>query len=222
MDGTLVDSTAGVVGAWEEFKKTYPDIDVDDILSSAHGVRTVENLRKYCGVTDPDELEREAERFEQAIVSSSKLEGRQGIIMLPGVREIYAELGPYAKLPKPRWTVCTSATRIYATAALATVGIEQPEAIVFAEDVENGKPAPDPYLLGAKRCGVSPENCLVVEDAPAGVRSGNSAGCKTLALLTTHSREQVEAAQPTFLVKDLSSVTMKIDDTGVLVTIETP
>ena len=63
---------------------------------------------------------------------------------------------------------------------------------------------PDPYLLGAKRCGVDPTRCLVVEDAPAGVRSGNAAGSKTLALITSHTKEQVEAASPTFIVKDLS------------------
>ena len=81
---------------------------------------------------------------------------------------------------------------------------------------------PDPYLLGAKRTGVDPTRCLVVEDAPAGVRSGKAAGCKTLGLLTTHSKAQLEAASPTFLVKDLSQVTMKISENGgVDVTIKT-
>lgn len=63
---------------------------------------------------------------------------------------------------------------------------------------------PDPYLLGAKLCGVNPERCLVVEDAPNGVRSGNAAGCKTLALLTSHTREQIDSAAPDFVVQDLS------------------
>jgi len=45
---------------------------------------------------------------------------------------------------------------------------------------------------------------VVFEDAPSGIRSGRTAGCKTIALLTTHSREQIEAAQPDFIVKDLS------------------
>lgn len=75
MDGTLVDSTQGVVGAWQTFRETYPDIDVHHILScespcraffyyssypvvviAAHGVRTVDNLSKYCGIDDPDLL----------------------------------------------------------------------------------------------------------------------------------------------------------------------
>ncbi|KAI0921636.1 hypothetical protein AcW1_004445 [Taiwanofungus camphoratus] len=204
MDGTLVDSTDGVVGAWELFAEKYPGVDVTTVLSSSHGVRTVENLSIHCGIRDPDELEREAERFETAIVECSTKNGRKGIIALPGVREIIDELLPVAKQPYPRWAICTSATRKYAAAALEKAEIPVPDAFVVAEDVTKGKPEPDPYLLGAKKCGVDPTRCLVVEDAPSGVRSGKAAGCKTLALLTSHSRAQVEASQADFIVKNLS------------------
>jgi len=46
---------------------------------------------------------------------------------------------------------------------------------------------------------------LVFEDAPSGIRSGNAAGCKTVGLLTTHTREQIEAAQPDFIINNLSA-----------------
>ncbi|CDO71402.1 hypothetical protein BN946_scf184908.g160 [Trametes cinnabarina] len=186
MDGTLVDSTDGVVGAWELFAYKYPGLDVTQVLSSSHGVRTVENLRLHCGITDPDEL----------------------------------EIGPLCKLPKPRWAICTSATSSYATAALQAAGVPVPDVFVVSEDVEKGKPEPDPYLLGAKRCGVDPSRCLVVEDAPAGVRSGKAAGCKTLALITSHTREQIAEAQPDYVVSNLSRVTMKPVDNGIEVTIQ--
>ncbi|EJF62813.1 phosphatase [Dichomitus squalens] len=219
MDGTLVDSTDGVVGAWELFAEKYPGLDVTQVLSSSHGVRTVENLRIHCGVTDPDEQEREARRFEEAIVAESKKNGRHGIVALPGVREIMAEIGPYHKLPKPKWAICTSATIVYASSALKAVGVPIPDAFVVSEDVEKGKPEPDPYLLGAKRAGVDPTRCLVVEDAPAGVRSGQAAGCKTLGLITSHSREQMEAVKPDWLVPNLASVSMKPTENGVQVVI---
>ncbi|RPD66747.1 phosphatase [Lentinus tigrinus ALCF2SS1-7] len=220
MDGTLVDSTDGVVGAWELFAEVYPGLDVTQVLSSSHGVRTVENLERFCGVTDPDELEREARRFEDAIVAESKKNGRQGIVALPGVREIMKELGPHCKLPKPKWAICTSATISYASAALKAAGVPVPDVFVVSEDVEKGKPEPDPYLLGAKRAGVDPARCLVVEDAPAGVRSGRAAGCKTLGLITSHTREQLEEAQPDYLVSNLSKVTMKPTENGVQVIID--
>ncbi|EMD40836.1 hypothetical protein CERSUDRAFT_111420 [Gelatoporia subvermispora B] len=221
MDGTLVDSTDGVVGAWETFAETYPGIDLTAILSSSHGVRTVENLRIHCGVTDPDELEREARRFEDAIVENSTKNGRRGIIALPGVAEIMKEIEPAKTLPNPRWAIVTSATRGYATAALGAAKVPVPDVFVASEDVEKGKPEPDPYLLGAKKCGVDPKRCLVVEDAPAGIRSGRAAGAKTLAVITSHTREQVEDAQADFVVKDLSSVRMRPTSSGIEVNINT-
>jgi len=115
-------------------------------------------------------------------------------------------------LPNPKWAVCTSATRKYATSALVAAGIKIPDVFVTAEDVKEGKPAPDPYILGAEKCGVKPERCLVVEDAPNGIRSGNAAGCKTLAVITTHSPDRVAEASPDYTVQDLSSVSMKVVD----------
>lgn len=100
-------------------------------------------------------------------------------------------------------------------------------------------PRPDPYLLGAERAGVDPARCLVVEDAPAGVRSGRAAGCKTLGLVTSHTREQIDEAKPDYVVPNLAryvhdapscilryslpncSVTMKAVENGVEVTITT-
>ncbi|KAJ3739570.1 HAD-like domain-containing protein [Lentinula detonsa] len=214
MDGTLVDSTAGVVGAWELFKQRYPGINVEDILSSAHGVRTVDNLKKHCGIENPEELTSEAHRFEMAIVTESTAKGRPGIVKLPGVAEAMQEISSGRRYPNPSWAICTSATREYALAALANAGIDVPDAFVAAEDVDFGKPAPDPYLLGASKCGVKPENCVVFEDAPAGIQSGQSAGCKTIGFLTTHSKTQMEAVRPDFLVPNMSCVSLKLSTGG--------
>ncbi|KAJ4497781.1 HAD-like domain-containing protein [Lentinula lateritia] len=214
MDGTLVNSTAGVVGAWELFKEKYPDINIEDILSSAHGVRTVDNLRKYCGIEDPQELTSEASRFEMAIVTESTAKGRPGILKLPGVARAIQEINSGRRYPNPSWAICTSATREYALAALASAGIDVPDAFVAAEDVKVGKPAPDPYLLGAEKCGVKPENCVVFEDAPAGIQSGKRAGCKTIGFLTTHDKTQMETVKPDFLVPNMASVSLKLSQGG--------
>ena len=127
-------------------------------------------------------------------------------------------------MPNPCWTICTSATRAYASSALKIAGIPIPDVFIVAEDFSRGKPFPDPYLLGAERAGCqagglsampvrlrSNRVCvnvfylgIVLEDSPSGIRSGRAAGCKVIALLTTHTREQVEAAEPDFIVKYLS------------------
>ncbi|KAJ1550174.1 hypothetical protein HK405_001231, partial [Cladochytrium tenue] len=177
----------------------------------------------HCHINDPVELEvSEVERFEQAIVDTSRRNGSRGIIMLPGVAPILAELNRASASGSvgTRWAICTSATRKYAQAALAISGVvaasggREPGVFVAAEDVAHGKPAPDPYLLGAKLCGVRPERCLVVEDAPSGVRSGLAAGCAVLAVLTSHTREQVEATRPTYVVPTLESVSVRLTDRG--------
>ncbi|KAK2466102.1 hypothetical protein APHAL10511_001744 [Amanita phalloides] len=219
MDGTLVDSTAGVIGAWQFFAQSYPDLDVHDILSSSHGVRTVDNLKKYCGILDPEDLQKEAKRFELAIVETSGQNGSPGIVQLPGAAEALAELSHVRYLPNPRWAVCTSATRAYATSALQKTGIPIPDVFITAEDVTLGKPNPEPYLLGAKKCGLKPENCIVFEDAPSGVRSARAAGCTTVALLTTHHREQLELSTPDYIIKDMSRAKLELTDRGVNVTL---
>jgi len=219
MDGTLVDSTAGVVGAWNNLRKTYPHLDVQNILNTSHGVRTIENLRQHLGIDDPEILEREAELFEKDIVCSASENGGPGIVILPGVKPIIDLLSPYRFLPKPCWAICTSGTRAYASSALVNAAIPLPDVFITSEDVTKGKPHPDPYLLGAEKCGLSPKNCIVFEDAPNGIRSGKAAGCTTVALLTTHSRDLIEAAQPDFIVKDLSQISIECSNTGIQVVI---
>ncbi|CAE6433055.1 unnamed protein product [Rhizoctonia solani] len=211
-DGTLVDSTAAVEGAWATFKQQYPFLDVPTILKTAHGVRSIDNLRKWvfpAGTPEPI-LEAEADKFEVEIVNSAnaaKQQGKHGIIYLPGSKDILA----VAQSSGGKWAICTSATRTYATAALQTVEVPIPEAFVTAGDVSKGKPWPEPYLLGAARCGVDPSECVVFEDAPSGILSGKAAGSKVIALLTSHTREAVEAAQPDVIVENLSQVSASWD-----------
>ncbi|PVG00480.1 HAD-like protein [Serendipita vermifera] len=213
MDGTLVDSTPGVEGAWETFATDYGLPNVTQIISQAHGVRTVENLKRFCGVTDPEELEREAQRFELEIVRSSKKDGKAGILILPNAKEVLIPL--QAATPKEGqqvWAICTSATHAYANEALTATGLTRPTAFVAAEDVSKGKPDPEPYLIGARKCGVDASKCLVIEDAPNGIRSGKAAGAKVLAVLTSHSLESVKAAEPDWIVPDLTRVSFSVTD----------
>lgn len=208
MDGTLIDSTAGVQGAWEKFSEKYPFIDLKEILNSAHGVRTEDNLRKYCGVNDTEQLKAECILFEEAIVTTASENGRPGLLLLPGAMEILSKIRNNRFLPHPLWGICTSGTHVYASAALGATGLPIPDVFVTADDVSRGKPDPEPFLKGAQSCGVRPENCLVFEDSPNGVRSAKAAGCKVVGLLTTHPRLQMEEVEPDSIVSDLSRVSI--------------
>ncbi|KAL0573216.1 DL-glycerol-3-phosphatase [Marasmius crinis-equi] len=208
MDGTLIDSSPAVTAAWNLLKNTgYDFLDLDDILASAHGYRTIDALRKWCKITDEELLKKEVQRFEEAILSNaSKAEGG-GIIALPGVKALLAGIQGGRDDTDQGWSVCTSSTFFYASKALPAAGLKTPVNFVTAESVQNGKPAPDPYLLGAKLSNVPPEACIVVEDAPTGIRAGKAAGCMVLATCTSHKRAALEKEEPDFLVDDLSFVT---------------
>src|SRR5674476_1562238 len=79
-------------------------------------------------------------------------------------------------LPEGTWTVVTSDVLAVARARLSAAGLPCPKDLVTADDVRQGKPAPDPYLIGAQRLGIAPVRGVVFEDAEAGVSSALAAG----------------------------------------------
>jgi len=184
------------------------------VLKETHGVRLVDSLQTWCKITDPELLASESIRFEEEVIAG-------GPIILPGVNDLLAQLDEGAP-DNSKWTIVTSATSFYAPQALKAAGIRMPPSIVTSEHVPRGKPYPDPYLEGAKRCNVDPKNALVIEDAPSGIRSGHAAGAKTLAVLTSHSDKGMidSGANPDYTVKDLSHVSAKWVDGKIQITID--
>ena len=85
--------------------------------------------------------------------------------MLPGAKELLTAL------PPDRYTIVTSGTRRLATKRLQVAGLPVPSNMITADDVNRGKPDPEPYLAGAKVLLRQPRSCLVFEDAPSGIRA---------------------------------------------------
>ena len=179
LDGVLVDSQAVVVRTWHEWAKE-KDLDAGRILEVAHGRRPAEVVRLFAPHLDADAEARELERME-----TNDLEG---VLEIEGARELLSSL------PADGWTVVTSGTRALASGRMEHVGLPLPERFVSADDVENGKPHPEAYLQGAQILGVSPEACVVVEDAPSGVSSARSAGMRVIAVATTYREDDLHEA----------------------------
>lgn len=97
-------------------------------------------------------------------------------------------------LPGSAWGIVTSGSREVASLRLREAGLPAPEVFITGDQVRQGKPEPECYRLGAARLGADPADCLVVEDSPAGVAAGRSAGMQVLAVLTTHSADVLQAA----------------------------
>lgn len=126
-------------------------------------------------------------------------------VEIPGARALLQQLIT-ANMP---WAIVTSGTEPLVHGWLEVLGLPHPEHLITAESVENGKPDPACYTLGWSRLGLPADaDVLVFEDSPAGIRAGKAAGCKVLGLVTSHTMEQVVAAEPDWIVRDLRSVKM--------------
>jgi sugar-phosphatase len=123
-----------------------------------------------------------------------------GVVPLPGAMRLLHEL------PTSGWTIVTSCTRPLAEARICAAGLPLPNQLVTADDVQHGKPNAEPYLKGAALLGFAPVDCLVVEDAPAGIRAGKAAGASVLALRTTEEDAEISAAGADWIVSDLASL----------------
>src|SRR5271154_3006030 len=160
LDGVLVDSTPAVARVWSRWAIAH-GFDPDDVVRKAHGRPSISTIRDYLPNADYE--------AENRVVERGELEDLEGVVTLPGARELLAAL------PPNRWTIVPSCTRALAEARLRAAGLPIPERLVTCDDVKNGKPDPEPYLKGALLLGVSAKDCVVVEDAPAGIRAGQVA-----------------------------------------------
>jgi mannitol-1-/sugar-/sorbitol-6-phosphatase len=195
LDGVLVDSTGSVTRQWRRWAEEN-QVDPERIVQIAHGVRTIEVVRMVAPHLDAEAEVREIERREA--------EDRDGVATMPGAKEL-AE-----SLPSGRWCVVTSGTRYLATSRLRLAGVPMPRVLISADDVEHGKPDPEPYLKGARLLGVNPAECLVIEDAPAGIESAHAAGMKVIALMSTYPASELEEADS--VIDALSQLRVNVQD----------
>ncbi|OKH98297.1 phosphatase [Streptomyces sp. CB02923] len=200
-DGTLVSSMESVYRCWTRWAAEH-GIGAEDFgRVELHGRPAAEII----GDLLP------AARIPAALARIEQLEVEDvagGVVALPGT------LALLAQLPPERWAVVTSATSRLAEARLAEVGI-RPKALIAADDITRGKPDPEPFLLAARRLGVDPADCVVFEDAPAGLQAGRAAGMTTVALTTTHRADELSAD---VIVRDLSAVSVQATADGVEIT----
>src|SRR5882757_10355795 len=199
MDGVLISSTGADERCWLRWAKHHR-MEGTFSLQSTHGRRALDTLRALRPDLDPVVEQRRLEDYDA--------EDHSGLIVLPGVEKLLASL------PADRWTIVTSATTRLLEGRLCYAGLPIPAVLVPAEKVANGKPHPEPYLTGAKLLGFSPSDCLVIEDSPAGVASGKGAGCKVLAVLSSHPQSDLTAAD--WWVASLEQVTAEQQPDGSL------
>ncbi|WJV40404.1 sugar phosphatase [Raoultella terrigena] len=172
LDGTLVDSLPVVERSWCKWADRF-GIPHDEVLNFIHGKQAITSLRHFLPGRSEEDIQAEF-RYLEAV----EAQDTDGITALPGAVALLTQLDS-AGIP---WAIVTSGSVPVAHARHRAGGLPDAKIFVTAERVKHGKPAPDAYLLGAELLGLAPQACAVVEDAPAGLLSGLSAGCRTIAV----------------------------------------
>lgn len=183
LDGTLVNSKPAVERAWIKLAQE-AQIPLEKMVG-LHGIPAEQSLRMLLAERSEEEIKSWIDRIEYLESSDT-----EGVVAIPGAKNLLNKLNDQ-NIP---WTIVTSCTIPLAISRVKAAGIEMPDHSVTFNDVKLGKPHPEPFILGAKRIGLDPSQCWVIEDAPAGVKSGKSAGCTVAAVLTSHLKEQLNEA----------------------------
>ena len=199
MDGTLITSTAAAERVWTRWAARH-GLDAATFVPTIHGVRAADTIRRQ-------KLPGVDVEAETAWVARGEIEDLEGVAPIPGAVDFVR------RLPPQRWSVVTSATTALASARMRAAGIEPPKIMITAEDVTRGKPDPAGYRLAAERLGVDIAECLVFEDAEAGIKAGEAAGADVVVITAawTHS---LETTHPT--TADYADLRLEVDAAGAL------
>jgi sugar-phosphatase len=209
LDGTLVDTVRSVESSWRSVTGEL-GLPFSAVAEFIHGVPALEAVGRAYPHLPPTARADLAERVQEAQAGPAA-----EVTWMPGAREFVS------RIPVDRWAVVTSGDYRLATASMAKAGVPDPLVMVTADDVRNGKPAPDPFLAAARALRMAePSMCVAVEDAPAGIESARAAGMRVLAVATTFDPGLLSAAD--WVVPDLRSVRVASIPDGLLVETVSP
>jgi len=183
LDGTLIDSQLAVINSWTTVA-IEAGIPLDSLVGF-HGIPAEQTLRTLLEDREDAEIKSWVRRLTDLEIADV-----EGVRAIPGAAELLEELNERS-IP---WTIVTSCTTDLALARTTAANIPLPRTAVTFDQVERGKPFPDPFILGAQRLGRPTNLCWAIEDAPGGVRAAKDAGCTVAGVLTTHSKEELRLA----------------------------
>ena len=197
MDGTLLSSTVAAERAWTRWAQRH-DVDLETFLPTIHGVRSQDTIAKL----NLPGIDVEA---EAAWLDNEEATDVQGVVPINGVIDFLK------RLPPDRWAVVTSANIPLMKARMGAAGLEPPAVLITAEDVQRGKPDPQGYRMAAERLGVDVTDCLIFEDAPAGIGAAEAAGADVVVVSAAWTHP-IETPHPRLTDYDAVRLTVHEDD----------
>ena len=193
LDGVLIDSTPAVARVWSRWARQH-GFDPGDTVRRAHGRPSITTIRELLPNADHEAENQKVERGE--------IEDIEGLVPLPGAREFLNSLRP------DQWTIVTSCTRPLAETRLKAAGLPILPRLLTSNDVKFGKPNPEPYVKGAAILGFPAKDCIVFEDAPAGILAGKAAGATVIAFTTTAPDAELDEAGADFILSGFGALSL--------------
>jgi len=202
LDGTLTHSDPVHRATWQAILETY-GISVDAVFYNTHisgrvNDQILQDLLPHLTATERQELSdfKEAQFRDQA----------QGLQPLPGL-PLLIEWMLSQNLQR---AIVTNAPRLNAHHILAALGwAEVFPLVILAEELPRGKPDPLPYQVALQRLGVNPQEALVFEDSPSGIRSAVAAGIPTVAIASGHDPALLQSLDPTLVIPDFTDLRLE-------------
>ncbi len=207
MDGVLIDSTPTVARVWHRWAVEH-GFNPEEVVVRAHGRPSLTTVREYLPNADHEKENREVERRE--------IEDIEGVVPLPGTLDLLASL------PENRWTIVTSCTHRLAEVRIKAAGLPLPKNLITSNDVVHGKPDPEPYLKAASILGFPAAECVVVEDAPAGIRAGKAAGARVIAFTTTSPLQELRQGGSDWILHNCADIRLISSNGNLTLTLVNP
>jgi mannitol-1-/sugar-/sorbitol-6-phosphatase len=179
LDGVLVDSASCIEHTWRRWALQH-SLDPERVIAVAHGRRTIETVQLVA-----PQLAAAGEVAALALTESNTTEG---VLEVPGARELLQSL------PVDAWAIVTSGIRAVATLRIRHTQLPMPRVLVCADEIQRGKPDPEGFLTAANGLRVSPAECVVIEDAPAGLEAARAAGMRVIGVSGTYAADSLSMA----------------------------
>ena len=205
MDGLMVDTEPLSRQAWDAVLDTFGYALSNEVYWQMIGRRSDESVQIAWSAYDLPLTAEELLRQKTALFEARLA---QGIPLMPGLMPLQAEI---ARRQIP-WAVATSSPRHHAEIILAQLALaDSCRAIAGGDEVRQGKPAPDIYLLAAERLGIAPAHCLALEDSVPGSQAAVAAGMVTVAV-PGGDRAAAEFAHAHYILPSLHEVLDHLDE----------
>jgi mannitol-1-/sugar-/sorbitol-6-phosphatase len=189
MDGTLIDSSANIARAYRWWARQH-DLPIDSILAVERGRPHREVMAQFAPGLDLHQ--------ESALFTDFETQDEEGMLLIPGAA------AALRVAQEGHWAVVTSAKRKLAEMRFRVTGLPLPEALITSDVIRHGKPDPECYLFAADALHIPPTECVVFEDAPAGIEAARRAGMPVIGVNTAGDLSGADVLIQSFLGLDLS------------------